>query len=173
MSNYKESKKQLDVIKRKYCCKGDIIFRSAIQIVVEYGQCTILDKDWYKDTLDDINAKHDNADREGKWLFMTRDFEISIFECAKELSEINSYDLLIYIQKEVWLGGGEVGEPDYQRAIEIIKGILSTEEYYCEYCAGGESFVDKLEEFGLDDSEICFFGYEKYLNGYEENEEDE
>lgn len=167
MSNYRESKKQLDAIRRKYDCKGDIILRTAIQDVVAYGQCTILDPSWYQGTLNDINARHDLAEKEGKWLFMTRDFEIAILECMKELAEINSYDLLTYIQKEVWLCG-EVGEPDYQRAIEIIKGILSTEEYYCEYCAGGESFADKLEEFGLTEDEICYFGYEKYIEMEEE-----
>lgn len=167
MSNYRESKKQLDAIRRKYNCKGDIILRTAIQDVVAYGQCTILDPGWYQCTLDDINAKHDLAEKEGKWLFMTRDFEIAILECMKELAEVNAYDLLTYIQKEVWLCG-EVGEPDYQRALEIIKGILSTEEYYCEYCAGGESFIGKLEEYGIREDEICYFGYEKYIDIEEE-----
>ena len=170
MSNYKESKKQINAIRSKYCCKGDIILRTAIQSVVEYGQCTILDPSWYQCMIDDINTRHDHAEKEGKWLFMTRDFETAILECSKELAGINSYDLLVYIQKEVWLSG-EVGEPDYQRAIEIIKGILNIEEYYCVYCAGGNDFVEKLNEYGLSDDEICYFGYEKYVYGECDEEE--
>lgn len=168
MSNYKESKVKLDAIRRKYCCKGDIIIRTAIQSVVEIGQNMILSDNWYVGEITDINAKHDLAEKEGKWLFMTREFELAILECMRDLAGINSYDLLTYIQKEIFLGSTEIGEPDYQRAIEIIKSILSTEEYYCEYCAGGESFVDKLEEFGLREDEICYFGYQRYIEEEEE-----
>ena len=167
MSNYKESKKQLDAIRSKYGCKGDIIFRSPIQNVIEFGSCSLQDKDWYKWTMDDIDSRHDHAEANGKFLWCTRDFEKAIIDCAVELSAVNTYDFLTYIQKEVWLCG-DVGEPDYQRAIEIIKSILGTEEYYCEYCAGGEKFIDKMGEYGITDDELCYFGYGKYVYGDEE-----
>ena len=51
-----------------------------------------------------------------------RDFEKAIIECAEALSKINTYDLLIYIQKELWLGGDGI---DYQRAIKIMKGCIA------------------------------------------------
>lgn len=171
MSNYKESKKKLDAIRQKFCCKGDIIFRTAIQNVVEFGQVTILDPGWYQCTLDDVHAKHDNADKEGRWLFVTRDFELAILECMKELAEINSYDLLIYIQKEVWLGGGDVGEPDYKRALEIITNCMS----YMEDCYGAYSsdMGETLDKFQcvMSDEEIAYFGWE-HLFDIEEDEED-
>lgn len=169
MSNYKESQKQLDAIRSKYGCKGDVIFRSAIQNVVEFGSCSLQDKEWYEWTMNDIDSRHDNAEATGKFLWCTRDFEKAIIDCAVELSAINTYDFLVYIQKEVWLSG-EVGEPDYQRALEIIKGILSNEEYYREYCVGGDDFAEKMQEYGLTDDEICFFGYEKYVYGEDEEE---
>lgn len=148
MTNYKESKKKLDEIKRKFCCKGDIIFRTAIQNVVEFGQSTILNADWYQCTLEDIHAKHDNAEKEGKWLFVTRDFELAILGCMKALAEINSYDLLIYIQKEVWLSGDGI---DYMRAIEMLKDCIN---YYTDGMECDGILADMTEELGFSDSEI-------------------
>ena len=167
MINYKESKKQLDKIRSKHSCKGDIILRTAIQNVMEYGQCTIIDPSWYQCTLDEIHARHDAAEKEGKWLFMTRAFEIAILECMKDLAEINSYDLLTYIQREVWLGGGPVGEPDYQRAMQIIRNCLW-------YTADGYESSDalkRLREMELEDEEIAYFGWE-YLFDVEDEEEE-
>lgn len=171
MSNYNESKKQLDVIRSKYSCKGDIILRTAIQNVVEFGQCTILDPGWYQCTIDDIHARHDNAEKEGQWLFMTRDFEIAILECMKELAEVNSYDLLTYIQREVWLGGGHVGEPDYQRALQIIRNCLCyTADCYGAYSMDCAETLEKFRQMDLSDEEIDYFGWE-YLLDVEEDEE--
>ena len=113
--SYTESKKKLDSIRQKYGCKGEVLFRTAIQSVVEYGQYMFNDEEFIADQLRQIDDRHDIAEAQGKWLFMTRDFEKEIINCAKELANINTYDLLIYIQREVWLGGGEIGEPDMQQ----------------------------------------------------------
>ena len=42
--SYTESKKQLDAIRQKYGCKGDIIFKTAIQYIVELGQNSFKDE---------------------------------------------------------------------------------------------------------------------------------
>ena len=93
MSNYAEFKKQIDAVRDKYGCKGEIIFRTAIQLLVDAGKCTILDSAWWRYEMDDIDARHDKAEVEGKFLFMTRDFEKAIYECAKDLCEIDTYDI--------------------------------------------------------------------------------
>lgn len=170
MSNYNESRKKLEAIRMKYGCKGDILLRTAIQDVIEFGQRTILNDNWYQRTLNSINARHDLAEKEGKWLFMTRDFEIAILECAKELAEVNSYDLLSYIQREIWLSATDVGEPDYQRALQIISNCLS----YMEDCYGAYS-SDMGETLGkfqcvMNDEEIAYFGWE-YLFDVEDEED--
>lgn len=170
MSNYRDSKAKLDKISREYTCKGGIIFTTAMQMVVEHGTSNFNDDEWFNNVINGIDQRHDKAEAEGKILWVTRDFEKAIVNCARAVSEITPYDLMVYIQREMYLSNGLMdGEPTYQRAIEIIKGILGTEEYYCEYCAGGESFADKIEEYGLTEDEICYFGYEKYV--YEEEEE--
>lgn len=172
MSNYTESKKQLNAIRNKYDCKGDLVLRTAIQNVMEYGQRTILDNSWYQHTLDEIHVRHDNAEKEGKWLFMTRDFEIAILECSKDLAEVNSYDLLTYIQREIFLSAMDCGEPDYKRALQIIRNCLCyTVDRYGAYPYEPSEALYKIREMELTDDEIAYFGFE-YLFDVEEEEEE-
>jgi hypothetical protein len=170
--SYTESKKKLDKIRQEYGCKGDVLFRTAIQYVVEFGSCTLQDKDWYKWMMDDIDANHDRAEAKGEILWCTKEFEKAIIDCAVALSKVNTYDFLTYIQREVWLGGGEVGEPDYQRAIEIIRNCLCyTADCYGAYSLDCQETIDKFREMGLKDEEIEYFGWE-YLFDVEDEEED-
>lgn len=171
MAAYVDSKKKLDKIRSKYGCKGEIIFRTAIQILIDAGKCTILDPAWYQTEMDDIDARHDKAEADGKFLFMTRDFEKSIYECAKDLCEVDTYDILTYIQREVWLGGGEIGEPDYQRALQIIRNCLCyTADRYGAYECESDVALYKFREMELTDEEIEYFGW-GYLFDIEEEEE--
>ena len=170
MSNYAESKKQIDAVRDKYGCKGDIIFRTAIQLLVDAGKCTILDSAWWQCEMDDIDARHDKAEVEGKFLFMTRDFEKAIYECAKDLCEIDTYDILRYIQKEIWLGG-EVGEPDYQRAMQIIRDCLCyTASNFGAYPCESYVTLEDFRNMGLTDEEIEYFGW-SYLLDLDEDDE--
>ncbi len=169
--SYAESKKKLDAIRQEYCCKGDIIFRTAIQSVVEFGTCSLQDKDWYKWTMDDIDSRHDHAEANGKILWCTREFEKAIIDCSVALSKVNTYDFLTYIQREVWLGGGEVGEPDYQRAVEIIRNCLCyIHDSYGAYSSDCYETLNKFREMDLTDDEIAYFGWEYLLDV--DNEED-
>ena len=122
MNNYVETKKKLDKIRDKYGCKGEVLFRSALQCVLDYGMSDMLD-DWcYQHRIDEVNERHDEAEAEGKTLWITRDFELAILECAREIAKVEAYDLLVYIQKEVWLSND--GGIDYQRAIELLKKLV-------------------------------------------------
>ena len=169
--SYTESKKKLDAIRQKYGCKGEIIFRTAIQMLVDTGKCTILDPSWYQTEMDDIDVRHDKAEAEGKFLFMTRDFEKAIYECARDLCEVDTYDILKYIQKEIWLGG-EFGEPDYQRAMQIIRNCLCyTADGYGSYALDCEETLSKFREMELTDEEIEYFGWEYLFDVEEEDEE--
>ena len=117
--NYAETKKELDRIRNEYGCKGEILFRTAIQTVVEYGTDSLLD-DWnYAHLKDEVNERHDAAEAEGQILWITRDFELAILECAREIANVEIYNLLVYIQKEVWLSNE--GGIAYDRAVELLK----------------------------------------------------
>ena len=169
--NYTETKKQLDAIRNKYNCAGDVILKTAIQALIESGAEQFMDDNWFKVAMRSVDIRHDKAEAEGKFLFMTRDFEKALLECAKELAEINAYDLLAYIQQEVWLGGGEVGEPDYQRAMEIIRNCLCyTSDGYGAWPENCGETLNTFRQMDLSDDEIAYFGWE-YLFDVEEEEE--
>lgn len=153
MSNYAESKKVLDKIRNEYGCSGDIIFRTAIQYVMEYGQNTFVKTYWVNERLSEVDEKHDDAEKENKTLWISRDFEKAIIQCAADLATVNSYDLLIYVQREVWLGGDGM---DYQRAIQLLKKCMNwIEDDRCGYA----ETLDTFEHIGFRDDEIESFGY--------------
>lgn len=169
--NYAESKQKLNNIRQKYGCKGDIIFRTAIHYVVEHGQYNLRDETWFDEVINDIDDRHDMAENNNKILWVTRGFEKAIMECARELAFVDVNDLLIYIQREVWFYGGEIGEPDYQRALQIIRNCLCyTADRYGAYAEECSETLYKFREMELADEEIEYFGWE-YLFDVE-NEED-
>ena len=164
MRNYAETKKELDRIRDKYGCKGEVLFRSAIQCVLDYGMSDMLD-DWcYQHRIDEVNERHDEAEAEGKTLWITREFELAILECAREIAEVEAYDFLVYIQKEVWLSND--GGMDYQRAIDLLRKCMAEIEQV--YDCDNNQVLDTFQYIGFDDEEIEELGY-KYL--FEESEE--
>lgn len=153
MSNYAESKQKLDAIRDKYGCKGEVIFRTAIQYIVEFGQHNFKDEVWFDEVMNDVDERHDLAEASGKFLFVTRDFEKAILECAKEIAEIEPYDFLIYMQKEIYLGGNGI---DYQRAHDLLINCLNyclDSTYETDYAlemARSMDFTDEeIEELGF------------------------
>lgn len=155
--NYTESKENLDKIASKYNCAGDLIMRTAIQYIVEYGQNTFKDEKFVFEQLRQINDKHDAAEAEGKWLFMTRDFELAIFNCTKELAEINTYDLIIYMQKEMYWSNNE-GGLDYRRIKEIAERLMYWVIDSPKYCENYNTFSNECN-ISDDELEALGFGY--------------
>lgn len=169
MSNYNESKKQLDVIRNKYNCKGELIFRTAVQLVVEWGQKNFTDKKFIEDNFYEIDERHDKADAEGKYLFMTRDFEKALIECARDIAEATTAcNFLMYVQREIWLGIGEYGELSYYKAIKMLKDCIN-------YCTDELEYDDILAvmtaELGFSEEEIEYLGYGYLFESEEEGEE--
>ena len=153
MNSYAESKQKLDAIRDKYGCKGEVILRTAIQYIVEYGQNNFKDEVWFDELINDVDERHNLAEANDRILFVTRDFEKAILECAKELAQIEPYDFLIYVQREVYLGGDGIS---YQRAIELLSACIETiYENHSEDCyytledlMGCDFGEDELEELG-------------------------
>ena len=155
---------QINSIRKKYSCVGDLIFNTALQTLIEVGQCKVLDPVWYSGAMDGIDARHDAAEKENKVLFMTRDFEKAILECIKELAEIKPIDLIMYIQRETWLGNDGIS---HERAIELLKDTLA-------YCARdtyeSEYALEMAKDIGFEDDEIVELGHE-WMFDCEEGEE--
>ena len=170
MSNYADSKKKMDEIRDKYGCKGEVIFRTAIQCVVECGQYNFMNEAWFEEQLNKIDEHHDAAEATGKVLFMTRSFEKAIFECAKELAEIKVYDFLIYVQREVFLSNHGI---DPNRALELLTKCMDWIED--EHRTALECY-DTFEYLGFEDSELreMKFGYlvDAYEASMEEDDEE-
>lgn len=153
MSNYAESKKNLNAIRNEYRSTGDVIFKAAIQMVVEHGQTNFNDEEWYAEAINSINARHDEVEKQGKVMIISRGFEIAIVECAKRLATVDAYDLMIYAQREVFWSDQGI---DYQRAIQLLKEcmclIMSDRELACVR-------DDFLDEIGFEDDELDELGY--------------
>ena len=154
MNNYAESKKQIDKVRDKYGCKGELIFRTAIQYIVDCGQQNFSDNEWVEKQLEIVNKKHDAFDREKKNPWIGREFEKAIIECAAELAIVNTYNLLIYIQKEVFWS--HEGGLDYQRAVELLKNCLN---WFADDCCGCAETLERFELLDLNDNEIELLGY--------------
>ena len=163
MHNYTETKKELDRIRNEYGCKGEMIFRTSLQYIVEYGQTRFKDDEWVENQLNLVNEKHNKADSGNKILFIGREFEIALIECAREIAKVNAYSMLIYIQKEVWLSNE--GGIDYQRAIELLKNCIGViVESHCDTAYIREDF----ETIGFDDDELIALGCDWVMNEEEE-----
>ena len=88
--------------------------------------------------------------------------------------------LFIHPNKDKWslpvacsqlLGGGEVDEPDYQRAIEIIRNCLCyIHDAYGAYSSDCYETLQKFRQMDLSDEEIAYFGWE-YLFDVEDEED--
>lgn len=163
MSNYVGTKKELDRIRNEYGCKGDVLFRTAIQYIVDCGRQCFEDEEWVKQQLNIVDEKHNAFDRDRKTPFIGRDFEKVIIECAVEIAKVDTYHLLIYIQKEVFLSNE--GGIDYQRAVELLKKCMEQIEADEDY--NNTETLGVFESLGFTDDELSAFGFE-YLIEEEE-----
>lgn len=150
---YKESKMILNKIRDDYSCKGEVLFRSALQYVIECGYHLLQDPLWVQQQLNNINVNHDEAEKEGKILFIARDFEKAIIKCAAEIAKVPSMDMLQYVQKELWLSGEGI---DYQRVVELLKNCM---EWLNEDISLVSDTLEAFYHMGFKDNEIEELGY--------------
>ena len=163
MKTYAETKKELDRIRNEYGCKGEVIFRTALQYVVEYGAKN-LTNGWVEEQMVLVDGKHDEAEVEGKHLWIGREFEKVIIECARDIAKVEAYSMLVYIQKEVWLSNE--GGIDYERAVQLLKGCMANIEQWND--CRNELTLGEFEDIGFDDEEIEELGFAYVLDVREE-----
>lgn len=118
----------------------------------------MLDEWCYQHRVDEVNERHNEAEAEGKILWITREFEIAILECAREIAKVEAYDLLVYIQKEVWLSDN--GGMDYKRAMDLLKRCMAQIEQNESWVNTDTYYV--FQNVGFNDDEIEALGF-KYL----------
>ena len=168
MNNYTESKKTLNKIRQEFGCKGDIIFRTAMQYVVEYGQAMFEDEEWVKSQLERVDCKHDTAEAEGKELWIGREFEKACIECAVKIASVDTYNLLIYIQKEMfWSHDGGL---NYARAIELLHSCIN---WFIDYdCCETKEMHKHLNDLDFEDEELEILGLGWLFDTEEEENND-
>ncbi len=155
MSDYLKSKEKMDKICKKYLCKGDLIVNIALTYLMECGTERLTNDEYIKAALKNINDTHDKAEAEGKTLFISRDFEKAILECAAEFARCDTRDLIMYIQREIWFYGNNYGELSYANAIRQLQRCMS---FIVD--TSNEFAYDDLIGIGFDDNEIEFLGFE-------------
>ena len=158
--NYQEAKKYIDEIRNEFACKGELIMRCAMQNVIEYGIGTLKTKHKLTTWLKEIDVKHDLAEKAGDILFIGREFEKEIARCTFKLAEAGSMNLIMYLQREMWMYNNP-GEISYERAIELLRKVI---DYKLGYMTVADVMYD-LESIGFSDMELCELGFEDvFLN---------
>lgn len=94
----KPTLKRIDQIKQKYDCKGELIFRTALCNVLQYGQQTHGNELWCNKQKENIKEDHRQYQEEGKHYFISEDLELAIIDCGYELAQIRNWELFEYIQ---------------------------------------------------------------------------
>ena len=161
--NYTDAKNYIEKLRSEYNCKGDLIFRCAVQNVIEYGVVPLTQNLAMEDWLSEIDNRHDAAEANGKILWISRDFEKAITECTFKLAKVGSMNLMMYIEREVW-HQDRCGEISYERAIELVKVLM---DYVSNYDDEYDIVLETLYDIGLDEDEIRELGFE-YLFKEEE-----
>lgn len=146
-----ETKKQIDAIRHKYASAGDIIFKSAILYLFEYG---VVNAQW--EDPNEAVAEHPE-------LFYVK----GIYECAIEISYISGVSLLEYIQTaDLFYNGNTI---PYQRLSQIAATFLSRIDMDN---ADRSTTYETLSGF-LTDREIKMLGGEYILDAVKEELDNE
>lgn len=139
MSNYTESKKKLDAIRSKYSSAGDIIFRSAIDTLIDIGKVNCCNELTYDGILSGVDNEIDRT----------------VLKCAHELADINTTDLLVYVQKELYLSND--GGMSYQTMARKLSDCI-------EWIIGDADCSDAVKDLkygvGFSENELRSFGYD-------------
>lgn len=154
-TNYTEAKNYIEKLRSEYCCKGDLIFRCAVQNVVEYGVVPLTINLTVEDWLYDIDRRHDEAEAAGKILWIGRDFEKAMAECTFKLAKVGSMNLMMYIQREVFYQN-RANEISYQRAIEMVKDLIM---YISDNSYDNKKAIRELEDIGIDIDDLDELGF--------------
>lgn len=145
---YQETKGKLDEIREKYSSTGDIIFRSAIQIMMAFGQDNLRNDAWFNSMLAS-SATH---------------IERSLLYCAREISELEPFSIITYLGREIYFGGDGIS---YKRAIKLLVGAINAIEDINHEST--ESTLADLHWAGFKDAEIEELGF-GYLFDMEDEE---
>ena len=152
MSNYVESKKQIEAIRNK----DGMMFRMAISHLMDVGIRHLTDEN-IKETCEDIMKRDD------KHAFMTNQYMCDLVKMAGELAKIDHIHLLNYISKEITYDVGD-NSLSYNRAIRLLRASLDYNTEVMEI----EDAREDLLGIGFEEEELIELGYQFLFNNEEE-----
>lgn len=152
MSNYVESKKQIEAIRNK----DGMMFRMAISHLMDVGIRHLTDEN-IKETCADIMMRDDSK------AFMTNAFMCDLVKMAGELAKIDHIHLLNYISKEITYDVGD-NSLSYNRAIRLLRASLDYNTEVMEI----EDAREDLLGIGFEEEELIELGYQFLFNNEEE-----
>lgn len=93
----KKIKQRISELEQKY----PAILYGAVRFVVYEGKSPLseLTDDDVKRNRDEINARHDKAEKEGKLLAMTRDFELMYLDAVIEVTQLDDDTFIALVKK--------------------------------------------------------------------------
>lgn len=147
MSNYIESKKKLDAIRSEYSSAGDVIFRAAIDMLIDLGKVNCCGELSYDGLLSDVDNELDRT----------------VLKCAHEIADINTTDLLIYIQKELYFDNE--GGMSYQTMTRRLRDCV---DWIAEGVESSDAISDLTIGIGFSECELKELGYEYLFDAYDE-----
>lgn len=154
MSNYAESKNQIEAIRNK----DEMMFRMAISHLMDVG-IRHLSEDKVAQCCEEIMKQDDSHS------FMTNKYQCDLVKMAGELAKIDHIHLLNYISKEIYYDVGD-NQLSYNRVTELLKECMSHIEY--NHFLSAEDVLHMFWEIGFIDDEIELLGYEYLLKEEEE-----
>lgn len=92
----------INKIKQKYDCKGELVFRSALCLLLDYGKERCGNMDWVNDNKELTKKNHKEAEEQGQHLIIGEKLELAIIDCAYELAQFGNWELMEYIQTEMF-----------------------------------------------------------------------
>lgn len=149
MSNYAESKNQIEAIRNK----DEIMFRMAISHLMDVG-IRHLSEDNVTQCCEEIMKQDDSHS------FMTNEFQCDLVKMAGRLAKIDHLHLLNYISKEVYYDVGD-NQLSYNRVTELLNECM----YHIEdnRFLSDKDVLYMFREIGFTDDEIELLGYEYLL----------
>ena len=153
MSNYVESKKEIEAIRNK---AGEMMFRMAVSHLMDVG-IRNLTEETVEDTCKEIMQEDDSK------AFITNEFKCDLVRTAYELALVSHIDLLVYIQREVVYDVYDE-TPSYGRAMHLLKKCM---EHIEAFEGDNINTLEVFEELGFANDDLSAFGFE-YLIKEEE-----
>ena len=151
----KEFITNINKIKQKYDCKGELIFRSALYLLLDYGKERCGNVDWVNDNKELTHQNHKEAKDQNKHLIISERLENAIIDCAYELAQFGNWELMEYIQTEMQT---DWQTPTYKKLGEQIKYLCAIVKSY-----NGNNVSDVLDEWSIDQEVLAYLELNEYL----------